>query len=427
LVARTVALSDTPDLLAEAGELGLLWADERGGLAGSGVAVRLDIPGGLSDPESVKRVAAALQSIETVDEVGLPGCGPVAIGALPFDPTSSGYLTIPRRVVGRAGRQGWLTTIEEATTLETTTEPSPTPAGRVALDDLRSGPGPGSGSAGSPPDQFTLTSTMSHRDWKETVAEAVATLKQGDLLKVVLARRIEITANRAFVVSDVLERLAALYPSCMIFSVAGFIGASPELLLSRTGDRVESHPLAGTVARSGDVHGDEALVAKLLSSPKARHEHQVVVDVLCGALEPLCGELTVPDGPSVVGLRNVSHLGTHITGRLKPAGPGGHPSALELAARIHPTPAVGGTPTDAAIRYLQKVEGFDRGCYGGPVGWVDRRGDGAWAVGIRCADVDGPTARLYAGNGIVEGSDPAEELAETQLKLQALLAALVRP
>jgi len=432
LVARTVALSDTPDLFAEAGDLGLLWADERGGLAGNGVAARLDIPGGLSNPESVKRVAAALQSIETVDEVGLPGCGPVAIGALPFDPTSSGHLTIPRRVVGRAGRLGWLTTIEEATTKEATTkeattEPSPAAAERVALDGSGSCPGPGSGSASSPPDQFTLTSTMSHRDWKETVAEAVTTLRQGDLVKVVLARRIEITANRAFVVSDVLERLAALYPSCMIFSVGGFIGASPELLLSRIGDRVESHPLAGTVARSGDVHGDETLVAKLLSSPKARYEHQVVVDVLCAALEPLCGELTVPDGPSVVGLRNVSHLGTHITGRLRPAGPGGHPSALELAARIHPTPAVGGTPTDAAIRYLQKVEGFDRGCYAGPVGWVDRRGDGAWAVGIRSADVEGATARLYAGNGIVEGSDPAEELAETQLKLQALLAALVRP
>ena len=143
-------------------------------------------------------------------------------------------------------------------------------------------------------------------------------------------------------------------------------------------------------------------------------------------LEPLCSELAVPDTPSVVGLRNVSHLGTHMTGRL--AGPArGRPSVLDLVARVHPTPAVAGTPTDAAIQYLQKVEGFDRGCYGGPVGWVDGRGDGACAIGIRCAEVDGAHARIYAGNGIVAGSDPEEELVETQLKLQALLAALVRP
>ncbi len=411
LVARTVALPERPDLFAAAGDNGLLWADERGGLAGLGVAARVDIPGGLANPESIRRVADVLQSIESVDEVGLPGCGPVAIGAMPFDPSSSGHLTIPRRVVGRAGSQAWLTTIEEAGTTD------------VTGDASLAGPA----SVGIPPDQFNLTSSMSHQDWKEVVAEAVRELNDGDLVKVVLARRIEITANRAFVVSDVLERLAALYPSCMVFSIGGFIGASPELLMSRIGDRVDSHPLAGTVARSGDIHGDEALVARLLASPKARYEHQVVVDVLCETLSQLCDELTVPDGPSIVGLRNVSHLGTHITGRLKAPGSEGLPTAFELAARVHPTPAVGGTPTEAAIRYLQKVEGFDRGCYAGPVGWVDGRGDGAWAVGIRCAEVEGSTARLYAGNGIVAGSDPAEELAETQLKLQALLAALVRP
>jgi menaquinone-specific isochorismate synthase len=211
----------------------------------------------------------------------------------------------------------------------------------------------------------------------------------------------------------------------MIFSMGGFLGASPELLMSRVGDRIESHPLAGTVARSGDVHGDEAHAAKLMSSTKARHEHQVVVDVLREALSSVCDELTVPEQPSIVGLRNVSHLGTHIVGRLSAGA--AQPSALELVARVHPTPAVGGTPTETAIRYLQKVEGFDRRFYAGPVGWMDRRGDGAWAIGIRCAQVDGASAHLYAGNGIVAGSDPAEELAETQLKLQALLAAMVRP
>jgi menaquinone-specific isochorismate synthase len=409
LVARTTALADPPDLLAAAADRGLLWRDEEGGLAGTGVAARLELPHGLTDSQSVRRVSEALESIETVDEVGLPGCGPVAIGALPFDPAVPGHLVIPQRIIGRSGGQGWVTTIGEAGRASS-------PAGPV---DGRE--------PGEPPDQFTLVSSMPHHEWKEMIAAAVAELGDGDLRKVVLARRIDISANRAFIVSDVLERLVALYPSCMVFSVDGFLGASPELLIKRVGDRIESHPLAGTVARSGDVHGDEALIARLMSSTKARQEHQFVVDVLTEALSSVCDQLIVPEQPSIVGLRNVSHLGTHIHGRLAASGAEDRPSALELVALVHPTPAVGGTPTDAAVRYLQKVEGFDRRCYAGPVGWMDHRGDGSWAIGIRCAEVEGPSARLYAGNGIVAGSDPGEELAETQLKLQALLAALVRP
>jgi menaquinone-specific isochorismate synthase len=409
LVARTTALPEPSDLLAEAGDRGLLWRDEHGGLAGAGVAARIELPGGLAQADSARRVSEALESIETADEVGLPGCGPVAIGSLPFDPAAPGHLVIPQRLVGRSGQQGWETKISEA-------GKEPSEPGRNPVE------GPG-----EPPDQFTLVSSMPHPEWKEMVAAAVADLSNGDFHKVVLARRIDISANRPFIVSDVLERLVALYPSCMVFSVDGFLGASPELLISRVRDRVESHPLAGTVARSGDAHGDEALVAKLMGSSKARREHQVVVDAVAEALSPVCDELIVPGRPSIVGLRNVSHLGTHICGHLSARGAGGRPSALQLVARVHPTPAVGGTPTEAAVRYLQKVEGFDRRCYAGPVGWMDYRGDGAWAIGIRCAEVDGASAHLYAGNGIVAGSDPAEELAETQLKLQALLAALVRP
>jgi menaquinone-specific isochorismate synthase len=409
LVARTTALADPPDLLAEAADRGLLWRDEDGGLAGTGVAARLELPRGLTDSESVRRVSEVLESIETDDDVGLPGCGPVAIGALPFDPALPGHLVIPQRIVGRSGSQGWVTTIGE---VGRGTSPARPLDGREP---------------GEPPDQFTLVSSMPHHEWKEMIAAAVAELADGDLRKVVLARRIDISANRPFIVSDVLERLVALYPSCMVFSVDGFLGASPELLIKRVEDRIESHPLAGTVARSGDVHGDEALIARLMSSAKARHEHQFVVDVLTEALSSVCDQLIVPEQPSIVGLRNVSHLGTHIHGRLAASRAEDRPTALELVALVHPTPAVGGTPTDAAVRYLQKVEGFDRRNYAGPVGWMDHRGDGSWAIGIRCAEVEGPSARLYAGNGIVAGSDPGEELAETQLKLQALLAALVRP
>ncbi len=149
-----------------------------------------------------------------------------------------------------------------------------------------------------------------------------------------------------------------------------------------------------------------------------------MVEVLCAALKDVCVELNVPEEPSVMSLRNVSHLATRINARLDARTP---LSALELAVRLHPTPAVGGKPTSVAVQFLQSVEGFDRGRYAGPVGWVDARGDGKWAIGIRSAEVDGACASIYAGNGMVRGSDPADELTETQLKLQALLAALVRP
>jgi menaquinone-specific isochorismate synthase len=263
----------------------------------------------------------------------------------------------------------------------------------------------------------------------EAVADAVTAIEAGDFRKVVLARRVDIEANRPFVVPDALERLEALYPSCMIFSMGGFIGASPELLIRRHGLEIESHPLAGTVARSGDTHADEALVARLMGSDKLRREHAVVIERLAAVLGPLCESLDVPATPSVLALRNVSHLATYIQGRLlrDPASHLEAPSALELASLMHPTPAVCGDPGDAALSYLQKAEGFDRGHYAGPVGWVDGRGNGTWALGIRCAELEGNRARIYAGNGIVAGSNPREELTETQLKLQALLAALVRP
>ena len=149
-----------------------------------------------------------------------------------------------------------------------------------------------------------------------------------------------------------------------------------------------------------------------MASGKARAEHRVVIDVLRSALAPVCVELDVPEEPSVMSLRNVSHLATRITGRLAPATP---ETALELVARIHPTPAVGGDPTPTALRYLVEVEGFERGRYAGPVGWVDARGDGAWAVGIRCAEVDGAHARIFAGNGVVAGSRRRADRNATQV------------
>jgi menaquinone-specific isochorismate synthase len=209
----------------------------------------------------------------------------------------------------------------------------------------------------------------------------------------------------------------------MVFSVDGFVGASPELLVERRGAAVRSGPLAGTTARAGSGDGDAQTGSRLLSSTKERQEHRLVVEAVAGALARYCDDLTVPEVPGVIPFGTLAHLGTLVSGRLRPP----WPTALDLVEAVHPSPAVGGTPTGTALEYIAAVEDLHRGRYAGPVGWVDAEGDGCFAVGIRSAQIEGPRARLLAGVGVVAGSDPLTELAETDLKLQPMLAAIVRP
>jgi menaquinone-specific isochorismate synthase len=411
LRARTVALApgSEVDLLQVAGADGYLLERDGVGLAGRGVAAHIDVPSGLAGGQAGQVVAEALARIERDDPLGWPGCGPVAMAALPFDRHRATSLVVPKLVVGRsADGATWMTTIGPADAAGPDVAP---------LVDLAGG------AAAEGPDSFRLTPSMSHEQWCELVATTVERIQRGSFAKVVLARQVLVEANRTIDITAVLGRLRALYPSCLVFSMGGFVGASPELLIRRRGDQVWSHPLAGTIPRSGDPAVDEELAAALMASVKDRSEHGFVIDDVTAVLRPVCEELTVPERPSILPLRNVSHLGTRIHGRLRPGGPG----ALDLAALLHPTPAVGGTPRQPALRWLADHEGFDRGPYAGPVGWVDSRGDGEWMVAIRSALIDGHRARLFAGVGVVADSDPADELAETQLKLQALLSAVVRP
>jgi menaquinone-specific isochorismate synthase len=430
LRAMTIELAPEalPDLVRAGGVPGrTLWRKNDLVLLGVGEALRLRLPAGWSAPEHTRLVGEALQAIASHGPGDQwPGRGPLALGALPYDPARGGYLSVPRLVVGLplGGTTAvpWVTRVElgEAVTASATLADEgrsiEEEVRRLSQEDL----------AAELPDGFELSARMPHGEWKELVRRAVTEMENGHFAKVVLSRRVDVVANRPFVVPDTLARLASLYPSCAIFHVDGFIGASPETLVRRTGKDLVSHPLAGTVARSGDDHTDAALVAGLMASAKDRREHGLVVDAIAAQLGPLCASLDVPVEPSVLALRNVSHLGTVITGVLADTGAGA-PTALELAALLQPTPAVGGHPTEEAVRWQRENEGFERGCYAGPVGWVDSRGDGEWALGLRSATVSGCHAALYAGNGIVVGSDPDAELAETQLKLQALLAALVRP
>lgn len=400
LVARTRRLDDEIDLLAVAGSDGVLFSRGGTGLAGRGEALRVDLG---PDDDPADTVGAALGAIQLDDDVTGPGRGPVGFAALPFDPRRPGTVIVPELVVGRA---------EDGTRWVTTVAPADAePPSLLAPADDRPGPS-----------RLEITTARPAADWCAAVATATDAIRAGRLDKVVLAREVTVRGDAPFPVATVLDRLQTVFPGCWITAVDGVIGASPELLVSRRGDVVRSHPLAGTAARGGDPTTDARLAARLLASTKNREEHQITIDEVHETLLPWCSYLDSEAEPSIVPVANVQHLGTLVEGRLSdPA-----PSVLELVRALHPTPAVCGRPRDPALALIDEVEELDRKSYAGPVGWVDHQGNGAWAVGIRSAAIDGTVARLRAGNGIVADSDPQTELAETQAKLQALLGVLVR-
>ena len=255
-----------------------------------------------------------------------------------------------------------------------------------------------------------------------------AALPQG-LRKIVLARTLAVSSADPIHEDAVLARLAE-DDSVTTFRVGlpgqnnrALIGATPELLVEKRGSAVLSHPLAGSARRGGDMAEDAEAGAALARSDKDRREHAIVVEYILDILSPLCSQLDCPDGTRLTATRSMWHLGTRIRGRLKDDT---MPAPL-IAARLHPTPAVCGLPCDLAARQIARLEPVDRGFYAGAVGWCDARGDGAWHVAIRCAEICGRAARLFAGAGIVEGSDPAAETAETDSKFAAMLRALGLP
>jgi menaquinone-specific isochorismate synthase len=254
------------------------------------------------------------------------------------------------------------------------------------------------------------------------VAEAVAAIKAGGLRKVVLARDVFATADEPIDARILVRRLAARYPGCFTFACDGMLGATPELLVRRAGREVSALVLGGTLPRGADPAEDLALGWELLASAKNNEEHAYAVDSIREALGPLCEVLDVEARPSLLKYPNLQHLGTQVRGTLANGQP--PKSALGLAAAVHPPAAVCGTPTGAALDLIRELEHMDRERYAGPVGWVDADGNGEWGIAIRSGQLSGRAARLFAGCGIVAGSEPAAELAETLVKLQPMRGAL---
>jgi len=412
LVTTTTALPDLDglDLVEFGARSGLLFRRPGLTLAGLGVATTI----ALERPSGAKAAQEALAALRGPNAmVDQPGSGPVAFGALPFDRTMTATLIVPEIVLGQNDAGD--------TWLSITTEGSPNPA--AVLGNILSVarrpigvPDPGS--------PWSLTSVISPQQWRdEIVTTARNRIASGELNKAVMAREAIFASAEPIDPARVVVAVADTFATANVFNVNGFIGASPELLVSRLGNTVQAHPLAGTAPRSDDPAEDKALAAELLASGKNRSEHQITIDWFLNELLPFCSYVDAEPEPSIMSLANVHHLGTLVEGLLSspPA------SVLELVEATHPTPAVGGDPQDIAIDVINEVEDAERGLYAGATGWVDGAGNGAFAVNVRCAHIIGNRASVFSGVGVVAESDPQAELDETRAKYQAMLRPLLAP
>lgn len=402
LVVRTRPIADPGPLLERLpAQEQLAWVRNGDGLVAWGTVARITVSGTERFSRAQRWWTELCARMSVDDTVSVPGSGPVAFASFSFDFSSSSTLIVPRMVVGRRAGQSWVTQIG-------------------AGGDPRSNLPPVS--APDAPHAVTWSEgSRSPEDWQRAVAEAIRRIGAGELDKVVLARDVIAHVDGPLDPRHLLIRLASSYPSCWTFCVDDLLGATPELLVRRTGDIVTSRVLAGTVQRQGDERADRGLAEALLGSGKDLEEHEYAVHSVARSLAAHCTDLEVPSRPSVLALPNVQHLATDITGRLADS-----TSALSLAASLHPTAAVCGTPTERAFAMIGELEGMDRYRYAGPVGWIDAHGDGEFGIALRCAQLDAAQGmvRAFAGCGIVAGSSPQRELDEAAAKLVPIREAL---
>ena len=402
LIVRTVRLdhhqaTSLLDLVPAAHPV--TWLRRGDGLVGWGVAAEVRTHGDTRFADAAKWWSETTARASVRDEVNEPGTGLVSFGTFAFaDEPGDSILVVPRVVVGRRGDVTWLTTVGEVTDPIEPAEPAAAP-GTISFAD----------------------GALNGEQWMSVVADAVARISAGDLEKVVLARDLVATAAGPIDVRWPLGRLAETYPMCWTFHVDGMFGATPEMLVRRERGLVTSRVLAGTIRRTGDDERDLALAATLARSSKDLEEHEYAVRSVADALEPHCSSMNVPEAPFVLHLPNVMHLATDVAGVVHDAAT---VSSLQLAEALHPSAAVGGTPTTVATGLITEIEGMDRDRYAGPVGWMDASGDGEWGIALRSARLEGHTVRLFAGCGIVADSDPAAELAEAQAKFVPVRDAL---
>ncbi len=409
LVVRTVEIDDPGPLLALLPrDDNVAWIHHDDGLVGWGRAAAFTTSGPRRFTDATSWWREITRHSVVRDEVDVPGTGLVAFGTFTFSdarPQTGGAtsgLVVPEVVVGRRDGRSWVTVVGAGITAppEVLATDAPEFPSEVAFSD-------------GPVDPDT---------WQDIVADAVGRISDGGIDKVVLARDLVATLDEPLDVRAPLARLAADYPGCWTFHVDGFFGSTPEMLVRLERGLITSRVLAGTIRRTGDDTHDLALAASLARSSKDLEEHEYAVRSVADALAPHCTSMNVPESPFVLHLPNVMHLATDVTGVIKHDA-----SVLALAASLHPSAAVGGTPTADAVALIDDIERLDRGRYAGPVGWIGASGDGEWGIALRSAQVEngGTRVRLFAGCGIVADSVPADELAEADAKLIPVREALL--
>ena len=386
------------DLLTD--DAPLSWVRGGDGLVGWGVYAKTVVTGPNRFAEARKWWHQQLEKFAISDSVHLSGTGPVLFTSFSFDPDEESVLVIPKIAVGMRNGSSWITWIGD----------QPQPAlqeEKELLADAEFNWGDGS---------------LSPAEWQLRVAKAIDEIENTELEKVVLARDLIVNSHRPIDARKILRNLGTEYPSTWIFAVDGLVGATPELLLRLSRGMVTSRVLAGTISKTGDDEKDLALAASLARSSKDLEEHEYAVRSVADALESFCTSTNVPESPFVLHLANVMHLATDVTGALIESKK--NIDAFTILEKLHPSAAVCGTPTNIAARVIKRIEGMSRGRYAGPVGWLDARGDGELGIALRCGQIKENEIQIYAGCGIVAGSNPEKELSESNAKFAPMRSAL---
>jgi menaquinone-specific isochorismate synthase len=378
----------------------LSWVRNGEGLVGWGVHASTTVSGKDRFEKARDWWHHQLETFSVADSVHGRGTGPLLFTSFSFDRNEDSVLVIPKVIVGQKESQSWITWIGDVA--QPVLQESVTSAARRS---------------------FTFgDGSISANTWKERVAEAITRIEETGVDKVVLARDLLARANHNIDARPILKKLADEYPSTWTFAVAGLVGATPELLLRLSRGMVTSRVLAGTIPKTGDDAKDLALAASLARSSKDLEEHEYAVRSVAEALEPFCTSTNVPESPFVLHLANVMHLATDVTGALIESK--NHLDAFSLLKSLHPSAAVCGTPRNLAFDIIKEIEGMDRGRYAGPVGWIDASGDGELGIALRTGQISGSEIRIFAGCGIVAGSNPENELEESAAKMIPMRSAL---
>ena len=400
----TELLGDHPLLssISTSAELSTAWIRSGDGLVGFGVYKKFEVVGTDRFKKAREWWSTEVANFSIHNNVHGSGTGPILFASFAFDENQPSVLIIPQIVVGQKNGKSWITWIGEESQPDISQLKNAAISGEITWD----------------------SGSISEDRWRNQVSAAISAIKSDKLEKVVLARDISAHSTKEIDARQLIKRLEIEYPSTWLFLVDGLVGATPELLVRLNKSLVTSRVLAGTIRKTGDEDRDLALAASLAKSSKDLEEHEYAVRSVADALAPFCTSTNVPESPFVLHLSNVMHLATDVTGVLNDSA---KPTDIfTLISELHPSAAVCGTPTETAKKLINELEEMNRGRYAGPVGWIDAHGDGEIAIALRCGQLSdsNKSIQIFAGCGIVAGSDPEKEFAESQAKLMPMRTAL---